>query len=555
MREPTVRWLSKIIALAFVYLLVAKLGLKLATVYPSATPVWPGTGVALAAFLVLGYQFWPGVFLGAFFANLLTAGSAATSLAIASGNTLEGLLGAFLVSKYANGRGTFRRPEDIFKFALLAGGLATTVSATLGTASLFVAGFTRGLPQSRIWLTWWLGDLVGALVITPCLVLWATRTPGPRSLRQRLHGAFGLCSLLFAGFMLFGGVLPQGARDYPLAFLSIPLIVWATFHLRPHEAATAVIAFSGIAIWGTLRGFGQFVTADPNLSLLLLQTFVAVASMTSLVISVAVSERNKIEQALRDGKAGLEKTVAERTAELEQQLKEKKQAEAALHDLSAQLLQIKDEEGRRIARELHDGTAQTLAMSCMNLDMIQAETQNHNPKLAKLASDTAHLVRGVLNETRTISYLLHPPLLDEMGLPSALGAYVDGFRERSGIAVNLSVARDLERFSPEVETAVFRVIQECLTNVHRHSKSASAAIRLEHTGAHIAVQVSDEGEGIPADKLDKIYSSGVTGVGLRGMRERITSLGGSFEVLSSASGTHVKAVIPVHASPQPSDNS
>jgi len=153
------------------YVLAGKVGLSLAFVNASASPVWPPTGIALAAFLTLGYRVWPAIFVGAFVVNVSTAGSAATSLAIAAGNTLEGLLGAYLVDRYANGTRAFDHAQDVFKFAALAALLSSIVSATIGVGSLSLGGYAEWADFDSIWLTWWLGDATGALIVAPLLIL------------------------------------------------------------------------------------------------------------------------------------------------------------------------------------------------------------------------------------------------------------------------------------------------------------------------------------------------------------------------------------------------
>jgi integral membrane sensor domain MASE1 len=160
--------------IAAIYFVAGKLGLKLAVFHQSATPVWPPTGISLAAFLLFGYWVWPSIFLGAFAVNMTTAGSIATSLGIATGNTLEGLLGAFLINHFAGGQEVFTRQHDTLKFVLLAALLSTTVSATLGVTSLSLAGYAEWEAYNAIWMTWWLGDAVGALIVTPAIVLWVT---------------------------------------------------------------------------------------------------------------------------------------------------------------------------------------------------------------------------------------------------------------------------------------------------------------------------------------------------------------------------------------------
>ena len=180
----------------------------------------------------------------------------------------------------------------------------------------------------------------------------------------------------------------------------------------------------------------------------------------------------------------------------------------------------------------------------MNLDMIGREADKLSPGSAQALTDNGSMVREVMQSIRTISHLLHPPLLDEAGLPSALQWYVDEFSKRSGIEVHLDCEDSLERLPSEMETAIFRIVQECLGNVHRHSESQTASIRLEINGDRAYVEVRDQGKGIPANLQDELKSKGHLGVGLRGIRERIVQFGGELQIDSSSAGTVVSASIP-----------
>jgi signal transduction histidine kinase len=234
----------------------------------------------------------------------------------------------------------------------------------------------------------------------------------------------------------------------------------------------------------------------------------------------------------------LEGRIRQRTALLEV-------TNESLRDLSAQLLRVRDEEQRKLARHLHDSTGQTLAALTMNLARLEREALKLSVSVAKTAAESAGLAREVSDSVRTVSYLLHPPLLDEAGLKSALAWYAEGFEQRSGIKVHLEMPADFERQSSDLETAVFRIVQECLTNIHRHSESSTAEIRICQFAGGLAMEVKDTGRGIPSETLFKISSVGLPGVGLRGMRERITALGGAFEILSEGKGTTVKVAIPL----------
>ena len=290
-------WLG-LAVLAGIYFAAGKLGLRLAFEHASATAVWPPTGIALAAMLLYGYRMWPAIFVGAFLVNATTAGSAWTSLGIAAGNTLEGLLGVWLVRRWASGCGAFDRARDIFKFAALAGLLSTTVSATVGVTSLTTAGYAGWDRFAAIWLTWWLGDVVGALVVTPVLVLWGT----DRIVRFKWADAFEL-SMVLASVILVGGFVFDDlgfavASNYPLEFLCIPPLVFAAFRFGQREAATCVALLSGIAIRGTLEGFGPFVRISQNESLLLLQAFMGTLTIMSLPLAAVVREHARAQAAL-----------------------------------------------------------------------------------------------------------------------------------------------------------------------------------------------------------------------------------------------------------------
>ena len=294
-RVPLVSW--GLLVLTGVYVLAGKFGLSLAFVHASASAVWPPTGIALAATLLLGYRVWPALFLGAFLVNVTTAGSVWTSLGIASGNTLEGLLGAFLVRRFANGLKVFDRARDIFTFGVLAGLGATAVSATVGVTTLWLGGHARWEGLGAIWLTWWLGDVAGALVVAPVLILWGLDRR-VRLTRAQVLELLLLGSVLLVGEVVFGGLGSAWAWNYPLEFLCIPPLVVAAFRFGRREAATCVALLSVLANWGTLHGLGPFVRYTPNESLLLLQAFMGTMAMMTLLLAANVKAHARTEAAL-----------------------------------------------------------------------------------------------------------------------------------------------------------------------------------------------------------------------------------------------------------------
>lgn len=257
---------------------------------------------------------------------------------------------------------------------------------------------------------------------------------------------------------------------------------------------------------------------------------------SSVVVFMGEAHR-RVNERMRREQRSLEERVQERTAELDS-------ANQNLRALSARLLQLQDEERRRFARELHDSVGQSLAGLALNLSAVRTDIERL-AKTANALSESETMVQDMSKEVRTISYLLHPPMLDEAGLASALRWYVEGFKQRSQIQVEAEFPDDFGRLSQELETAIFRVVQESLTNIHRHSGSPTAKVSIARVHGLVLVEVADRGKGIPPEKRYEMEATGTIGVGLRGMRERIRQLGGDLEIDSNGAGTVVRVQVPV----------
>jgi PAS domain S-box-containing protein len=234
---------------------------------------------------------------------------------------------------------------------------------------------------------------------------------------------------------------------------------------------------------------------------------------------------------------------------------DRKAMERALREaeLSGRLLQLQDEERRRVARELHDGAGQLLVALSMNNAAVAEEKARLSPEAARSMEESRALIDQAISEIRTVSYLLHPPLLDEVGLKSALSQYVYGFGERSRICVGLEFPGDLERLPRDVELSLFRIVQECLTNIHRHSGSATARVRLSRVPGEIQLEVADDGGGIDPEIQEKFFAGKSAGVGLQGMRERVRQIGGALQIHSNGKGTSVRVFLPVREPASDSD--
>jgi PAS domain S-box-containing protein len=671
---PALRFLKKIAiaaGLLLIYFAAGKLGLRLASVNASVSPIWPPTGIALAALLIFGYEFWPVILIGAFLVNITTTSTLLTSISIAFGNTLEALLGAYLVNRFAVGRQAMAHVASVFRFALLGGLTSTAVSATIGVMSLCLGHLAAWNQFSSAWLTWWLGDSAGALTWTPFLLLWITKSDEFRRWRWWLElAAFGAC-LLLASELVSGPYSPLSTGHYPVEFVLIPLLVWPAFRSGPRGTAAAILLISTATIWRTIHGFGAFVRANENESLLLLQTFTGVVSVTSLAVAAVVSERAEKEQRLREAHNAAESLVEQRTAalrdvnaKLEAELRHRSQAEERvraseeryrllfkrsmagiclatpeggllecndsfaqilgydsaeelekvnveavyfkpeertalvtsllqrgklnnvelhcrrkdgtaawllsnltvmktsdkgaviqsssvdiseikraqeeLRHLSAKLMNSQDDERRNIARELHDSVGQYLAAVSMALE----SAKNDPGALPRRLDEAAEIIRQCLREIRTISHLLHPPLLDELGLSSAVKYYVEGFAARSEIRVQIEIPEELVRMGDNVEILLFRVLQESLTNVHRHSGSRTATVKIGADSQKAWLEVQDQGKGTGKTTDGGSSEPFIAGMGITGMRERVRNLGGTTEITADLSGTRVRVVVP-----------
>ena len=296
------RKVAQVIGLAVIYFAAGKLGLALAYHHPLAAPLWPPTGIALAALLLFGYRLWPGILLGASSLNFVTMASfgveveksAAVSLSIGIGNTLEALAGAWLISRYAEGRLALRQPKTVLLFAFLGGVACTTISATFGLVSAALAGLVADHGAAEFWFTWWLGDMIGALLVTPFFLVWSVKQ-WPSLDRARIVEAIALLLVLvFTCAVAFNGWLLGWTHGAPLSFLTIPLLLWSAFRFGLRGTTAAAMVAAILATAGTLHGSGPFAVGNPHASLLLLQNYVAVLTVLSLVLAADVIQRQQI---------------------------------------------------------------------------------------------------------------------------------------------------------------------------------------------------------------------------------------------------------------------
>jgi integral membrane sensor domain MASE1 len=308
------------LALGGSYFIAGKVGLFLAVGNASVSVVWPPTGIAIAALLLGGAELWPAVFAGAFLVNLTTTGDVGSSLGIASGNTLEALVGAFLAVRLAGGKNAFTQPRRVLTFVLFSGLLASTVAATIGTTSLILANLASPGNFLGVWGPWWLGDAIGAIEVTPLILAVSQRVSSPAPILDRPGRAEALAvgTLTFVVALLVFARSPSALLGgFPLIFLVVPPIAWGAFRFGPLGATTLVSTVSAVAIVATLSGDGPFATLAPGLDLLALRIFAGSVAVTALLVAAESIQHRRLEGELDHARKELQRMLMERTAELD----------------------------------------------------------------------------------------------------------------------------------------------------------------------------------------------------------------------------------------------
>jgi PAS domain S-box-containing protein len=333
--DDALSYLVKVGLLAAVYFSTAHFGLLLGPVSKFATAVWPPTGISLVALLLFGYRLWPGITLAAFLVNLQTGAPPLAAAGMATGNTLEALLGAYLLQRAAGFRPSLDRLGSVRDFVLLAAVLSPLVSATIGVTSGWLGGGISTSDVGRTWFTWWVGDMVGDLVLASLLFVWSGPPRLDMSLRRAAEAGALLLTVVAVSLFVFGdGHLPR-LISYP--YIQFPVLIWAALRFGQPGAVTATFLVSAIAIWWTAHGHGPFARAALSENLLALQIFMSVVSVTTLLLAASVSERRQAEEALLTARDELEERVRQRTAELSrtnsglvQEIADRKRAEEEL---------------------------------------------------------------------------------------------------------------------------------------------------------------------------------------------------------------------------------
>lgn len=483
----SISYAGGLVAIGAIYFALAKGGLALASIHPSATPIWPPTGVALAAVLLQGYRIWPAVFTAAMVANATTAGSVATSIAIATGNSLEAVVGAYLINRWSGGCNTFSTPNSVARFALICVVIATPISASIGLTSLATVGYIEPKNFADAWITWWLGDVTGALVIAPVIVLWAAGHPYAFSRNEFLETVGVLATAAVVGLIAFSPLIKQTPGRDPLGFLAILPMLWAALRRGPRDTATVALVLAGTTIWGTLMGGGPFMRGDLNSSFLLVLMFLISITVPSLLLSADVEVRKKAEESLRRAQIELERKVAERTQELELANAAKSRFLAmASHDLRQPLHAL----GLFVAQLRAPLNARERTKTIERVDAARKELDEMFNSLL----DISRLDAGMLTPKITEFPIAHLLQKIERTFNQATREKGLQLRVRRTNAWVRSDAMLLER-----------ILVNLVSNAVRYTLRGGIIVGCRRRGDMLRIEVWDTGPGIPEDQKQNIF--------------------------------------------------
>ena len=661
-------YLLKIISLAVIYHLAARLGLKMAYVQPNTSPVWPPTGIAIAALLLFGSNLWPGVSMGVLLGSLLTGAPLNLALGMMIGNTLEAWVIAYSLKRLADFRPDINRVQDVIRL-LTVSFFGTMISASFGTFTLMATGLGSWEYFLTIWITWWIGDLLGALVVAPVLLVWVSPPPYSSTQRPYLEGTIQLSLLGIITWYVFTNQPPVGILHQAMLYVIFPFMIWAALRFGQRGASTAILLVSGVAIWGTANGMGPFSMESKNDSLVLLQTFMGVVSLTMLILTAATVERRKAAETLHQRVIDLAtlndssrtfldnfeiiklyKTICKLTVErlgldvawleISDQISppaihgiavnqlptikriwedengiiinndvviktsdhlstqsqnyqtyaafplifsgkiigvlkvlssvkhffsqerlpliqsfanlaavaiqntwlvgEVQSSNKQLHALSQRLMKAQEEERLHLSREIHDESGQLLSALTVQLGLLEREA-GHLDVVSQRMEELKRTANEIQDNLHRLAVNLRPASLDHLGLVTALEQYIEDFSRQYEIIIEFEAIGMQERRLPgEVETALFRIVQESLTNVALHAQAHRVDVLLNYRNNHVIAIIEDDGVGfIPT--MPTIESQ----LGLFGMRERVEMLGGKLIIESAPDrGTTVSVEVP-----------
>ncbi|WP_434112642.1 MASE1 domain-containing protein [Paraburkholderia caffeinilytica] len=522
---------------ALVYYAGAKVGLAYAVVGGAVSLVWPSSGIALVALLALGFEIAPGIVIGSFLANVSVGVPLPVAAAISAGATVAALTAAILLNRVARFQITLDRIKDVLALIVLAATLSTAVSALIGATALFGGGLVPLTEYGAAFLKWWLGDMMGVLVVAPPLLSFLTYSNPVRSAEQIVEACGLTIATFWVSYLIFGAPQLAGHGYYPAALAIFPFIIWAALRFDHLGTSIATLMVSVVAIWGTTHGTGPFAAESPVDSLVRWCTFANVMAVTGLLLVAVRAQEQRVHSLLQASHIELERRVQERTEDLEKTNNELKEEMARRRVLEGELIQIGDQQQRLFGRELHDGLGQHLTSLGLYSTALNQKLQMQGHPAADDAATIVGLVKQASLMTRRIAHGLDPVAMEYGGLAAALHALAETARTLNGIDCVLRIRPDVDLLDAPTQINLYRAAQEAVNNALKYSGGRHIWIDLERIGSLQTLSISDDGLGVGPEQMGR-----ASGLGLHNLRHRASLLGGSCMVARNALGGTTVAI-------------
>jgi len=518
-------FLPQVVTVSVAYYIAATLGQATTSIRSgNLGPVWPASGIALAAVLAFGYRVWPGVAAGAFLGAYQSPVFLLTAAGQAAGATLAAVAGAFFLRRIDGFDPALSRLRDALTLIVLGAFASAALSASIGVLSLYATGLTAysGLPSA--WLIYWLGDATGVLLVTP-LVFTLPALAEIRSRKRIVEFAALLLLVMAACFLIFGDLPLVPIRLHVLAFAVLPLVMWAAIDFGIGGASLSVFLIATAATLLTAMGFGPFSENTPFINAALLDVLFTVLAVSGLALAAVIAERERAE-------TEREQLIRAQTA--------MEVREEALSTVSRRLIEAQEQERRRIARELHDDIGQRLALLTVNLAGM-AEGAGDAPRFQNQTIEVRRKAAEIAADIQTLSHRLHSSALELLGAAAAIQHLCEEFADQHKAVVDFD-SHDLPDELPrDIALCLFRIVQEGLNNAVKHSGVRQFEVRLWATPGQVELVVSDAGKG-----FDVAAGRAGRGLGLISMEERIKLVDGDLSIDSQPHhGTTIHARVPV----------
>ncbi|MPW19379.1 sensor histidine kinase [Paraburkholderia sp. CNPSo 3157] len=532
-----------IVALA--YYAGARIGLAYAVVGGAISLVWPSSGIALVALLALGFRVAPGIAIGSFLANVSGGVPVAVAAMIGTGSMVGALTAAIVLSRATRFQITLDRINDVLAFIGVAAVMSTAVSALVGTTALLGGGLVPVTQYVAAFLKWWLGDMMGVLVVAPPLFSFLTYSNPVRSAEQAIEACGLTIATFWVSYLVFGAPQLAGLGYYPAALAIFPFIIWAALRFQHLGTSIATLMVSIVAIWGTTHGTGPFAAESPVDSLVRWCTFANVVAVTGLLLVAARAQEQRVYRLLQAAHVELERRVQARTEDLEKANDELKEEMARRRLLEGELIQIGDQQQKLIGRELHDGLGQQLTSLGLYCTALNQKLQTQGHPAAADAATVVGLVKQASLTTRRIAHGLDPVAMEYGGLAAALHGLADTTHTLNGVDCTLRIAPDVDLLDPLMQINLYRAAQEAVNNALKYCHGHRIWIDLERAGGLQTLSISDDGVGIGQEEMER-----ASGLGLRNLRHRASLLGGSCTVTrNDLGGTTVAISYPLPEGP------